>query len=771
MLGPAGSSGAANEVVDLLEDPRRGLLRRLAAGEPTPALLAYLVATLEARAPGLIASVLLVEQGRLKYGAAPNLPEGYNRAADNHPIGEGFGACGTSAFRRTMVIVEDTQIDPLWRNYREIARRYGLGACWSLPIKDPAGEVMGTIALYSHKPRRPRPDELALIEEFGELGAVVLQRHRRNQALDERDRRFRELVEDVDAVVWEAPANLARFDRVSTRVEQMFGHPQARWLEPGFWQSVLHPDDRAAVLERHKQAPLASDNYELHYRVCKPDGAVVWVRESVRVQRDVEARPQRLRGVMVDISRQREAEEVRERLEHHLRTGTRAAAGDGAAAADGIVQDAAPAGLVGVLDEARFRLLAEAASTLGSSLDIEQLAHSTARLSVRELADACLVFLTEEDGALTCAALAHRDPSNPVTTGDFERLLSQPGGVPFGVARLLTGDAEPPRLTFTNLGPDDFTPGAARPELLRLVRRLGVASAETLPLRVHERALGAIVLLSVTPGGLPASDLHVAELLAKRAALALENARLYHDARLAIAQREEFLSVAAHELKTPLASLQLTLETMRLSLQGDGQAQGGADGHVEAEFLRGRVRAGERQAARLGRLIHDLLDVSVIQAGRLHLHREATDLAAAVAAVVARMREDVARKQIDVTVHAPTPVVGAWDPLRLDQVITNLLSNAIKYGEERPVHVTVGGTDELAVLHVDDAGMGMSNELLARIFKPFERGVSAGHFGGLGLGLFITSQIVRAHQGTIAVRSAPGEGTSFRVELPRRATA
>jgi signal transduction histidine kinase len=99
----------------------------------------------------------------------------------------------------------------------------------------------------------------------------------------------------------------------------------------------------------------------------------------------------------------------------------------------------------------------------------------------------------------------------------------------------------------------------------------------------------------------------------------------------------------------------------------------------------------------------------------------------------------------------------------------NLLSNAIKYGDDHPIHVTVDGRDGTATLQIDDAGMGMSSELVERLFKPFERGVSAGHYGGLGLGLYITSQIVRAHQGTIAVRSAPGAGSSFRVELPRRA--
>src|SRR5687767_4600248 len=163
MVGPAGVRGERVAGVTRTDDPQREVLRRMAAGEPLARTLEYLVRALEARAPGLIGSVLIVDRGRLKYGAAPGLAEGYNRAADNHPIGEGFGACGTAAHRRQMVIVEDIQTDPLWRNYREIARRYSLGACWSNPIFDSAGEVIGTLALYHHQPRRPRPDEIALV--------------------------------------------------------------------------------------------------------------------------------------------------------------------------------------------------------------------------------------------------------------------------------------------------------------------------------------------------------------------------------------------------------------------------------------------------------------------------------------------------------------------------------------------------------------------------------------------------------------------------------
>jgi PAS domain S-box-containing protein len=762
MLGRAGIPEDVGVGDPVPVEPRRELLRRLASGEPLAAVLKQIVLAIEARVPGITASVQLLEQGRLKHGAAPGLPEAYNRAADNHPIGEGFGSCGTAAYRRTMVVVEDTQIDPLWKGYRELARRYGIGACWSKPLLDPAGEVLGTIALYYHQPRRPHRDELVLIEEFAALTTVVLYQHRQANALAERDRRFRELVEDIDGVVWEANSDLSRFERVSPRAERLFGHPLERWLEPGFWQSVVHPEDRPATVRHQQQALLSTDRCQLEYRVLKPGGAVVWVRNTIRVQWDGEGRPRQLRGVMVDISAQREAEQAHAELEQRLRgpaaPPTRTTAREAPAAASRTPRSSpTPAREPSVQDSAaRLRVLADAATTLGSSLDVERLPHDIAALSVRELADACLVFTRDRDGTVTCAALAHRDPTNPVTAKDFDRLLRQPGGMPFGLSGLGSGHVQP---TFMGLSPDSFAPGAARPQLLQLVRRMGVASALTLPLQAPDRILGAVVFLAVARTGPTPEQRETAELLVSRAALALANAHLYHEAQLAIAQREEFLSVAAHELKTPLASLQLTLQTMAMVLDLE---------KCDTEFLRGRVRAGERQAGRLGRLIHDLLDVSVMYGDHLQLEREPTDLTERVEAALVRMKGVFARKHVDVTLHAGSPVLGEWDPRRLDQMITNLLSNAMKYGNQRPVHITVRDTDRGASLQIDDAGMGMSGDVLERLFRPFERGVSAGHYGGLGLGLYITSQIVRAHQGTIAVRSVPGAGSSFRVELPRR---
>ena len=148
---------------DLDRERQAKLLRDLAAGVPLSQVLDNLVRALEGRTPDMAASVMLVEGGQLRHGAAPGLPEGYNRSADNHPIGEGFGSCGTAVHRRQLVVVEDISQDPLWKNYWEIARRYQLGACWSMPIIGSLDVVLGTLALYHRAaaPTQPGRDHLA----------------------------------------------------------------------------------------------------------------------------------------------------------------------------------------------------------------------------------------------------------------------------------------------------------------------------------------------------------------------------------------------------------------------------------------------------------------------------------------------------------------------------------------------------------------------------------------------------------------------------------
>ncbi len=224
--------------------------------------------------------------------------------------------------------------------------------------------------------------------------------------------------------------------------------------------------------------------------------------------------------------------------------------------------------------------------------------------------------------------------------------------------------------------------------------------------------------------------------------------------------RDEFLSVASHELKTPITSLQLQLDMLLRS------ATHGESGPALQALVRKRVEATLRPVARLQQLVATLLDVSRIRAGRLDLQHEAVDLAALVQEVATRAQEDAALARCPLHVAVDGPLEGHWDRMRLEQVITNLLSNAFKYGAQRPVEVCVTREEGHARLTVTDHGIGIASEDHERIFQRYERAVSERHYGGFGLGLWIVRQILESLRGDIHVESQQGQGATFIVRLP-----
>jgi PAS domain S-box-containing protein len=228
----------------------------------------------------------------------------------------------------------------------------------------------------------------------------------------------------------------------------------------------------------------------------------------------------------------------------------------------------------------------------------------------------------------------------------------------------------------------------------------------------------------------------------------------------AVRVRDEFLSIASHELRTPITALQLQLDSVARSLERRAQE------HLASGRLGSSTADAQAQVVRLHELVERLLDISRFAEGRFTLDREDVDLVELVQHVVDAMREPARHAGCELSFQPCPPLHGSWDRVRVGQVVTNLISNGIKFGSRRPVEVSVAASGAAARLSVTDHGVGIDPQYQRRIFGRFERAVSPRNFGGLGLGLWVAKEIVDAHGGTISVDSAPGQGATFVVMLP-----
>ncbi|KKQ14801.1 MAG: Sensory box histidine kinase [Candidatus Daviesbacteria bacterium GW2011_GWA1_36_8] len=224
--------------------------------------------------------------------------------------------------------------------------------------------------------------------------------------------------------------------------------------------------------------------------------------------------------------------------------------------------------------------------------------------------------------------------------------------------------------------------------------------------------------------------------------------------------RDEFLSMASHELKTPLTSMLLQIQSALHNIKNVSLA------NFSVANLLKMLESVETQTERLSKMINDLLNVSLITTGKLELEKENFDLSKTVREVVNRFVEKLEKEGYTLSLEADKEILGNWDKLRIEQVITNLLTNAIKYGDKKPIEVRVINFNKSGKIHVKDQGIGIPAELQKKIFEKFERAVTSSQFQGSGLGLYITNQIVKAHNGKVHLKSREGKGSTFIVELP-----
>ena len=404
----------------------------------------------------------------------------------------------------------------------------------------------------------------------------------------------------------------------------------------------------------------------------------------------------------------------------------------------------------------RAAFLADASALLAGSTEYRPTLESLAFLVVPRFADWCAVEIAPEVAALE-PVIAHVDPAKVELARRLQRRFPRREDDKGGVTEVLrTGQ---PRLV-PEVTDELLVASARDAEHLQVLRDLRVRSAMIVPLQARGRTLGAITFVAAESGRrYGEQDLSVAKDLAHRAALAIDNARLLDEARQAAQARDDFLSIASHELRNPLNALQLVVTGMTRTVAARPE-------QVSVDWLDGRLARVSAQVTRLVGLVERLLDVSRLSAGPVVLEPEPLDLAALVRDVAERHREQIASGQLRLA--ADEPVIGEWDRLRLEHVLSNLLSNAVKYGEGKPIDLEVRDLGERARIVVQDHGIGIVPELRGRIFERFQRGTVGRRYDGFGLGLWIARRAVEASGGTLRVESEPGEGARFEVELPKR---
>ncbi|MBK9711023.1 MAG: PAS domain S-box protein [Kouleothrix sp.] len=597
------------------------------------------------------------------------------------------------------------------------------------PVESPVARVLreGVVAgLANHTllisrggEEIPIDDSAAPIrDEQGQVAGVVLvfraiaERRRAEEALRASEQRARALADAMPQAVWTARPT-GEIDHYNQRWYDYTGATPEQTMGWG-WQAALHPDDVQRCVDGWAESVRTGAPYEIEYRWRRADGTYRWHLGRALPVRGGDGRIVFWVGTGTDIDDQRRA-----------------------------------------ADQQRF--LVSAGTLLAGTLDYTTTMERMAQLAVPAVADWCTVDMLDEQGVLQLLAISHVDPDKARWARELRERYPIDLAAPAGAPQVLrTGRPE----IYPEISDALLEAVAHDAEELRLLQAVGYRSAMVLPLQVRGRAIGALTLVATESGRrYGPEDLALAEELAARAAIAIDNAQLYREAQEAIRARDQFLSIASHELKTPLTSLMGYVDLL--------WRRASRDGSLAERDLRALRIAGE-QAGRLNRLVGALLDLSRIESGQLSIERGALDLGA-----LARRLVEEGQQMIDQHALAfdgtDEPLVVVGDELRLEQVLQNLIQNAIKYSPSGgQVSVRAERRDDTACVSVRDHGIGIPATALPRLFSRFYRAPNAEEqqISGMGIGLFVVKEIVHLHGGEITVDSHEGHGSLFTVCLP-----
>jgi PAS domain S-box-containing protein len=538
----------------------------------------------------------------------------------------------------------------------------------------------------------------------------VTDRKRAEAEVREQERRFRQLADAMPQIVWTTRPD-GTIDYLNRRWTEFTGLPETLGNEG--WKQILHPDDAPPAQQRWEACLQSGAPFEMEIRLMERRRQEYrWHLIRTVAVHDEAGQVARWFGTSTDIHAQKRAGES-------------------------------------------SRFLAEASAALASVVDYESTLQKVARLAVPYFADWSAVDVVD-GGSLRRLAVAHQDAAKIDLVHELMREYPpDPQSSVGAFAVLRTGKPE----IISEIADELLVQSTKDARHLRLIRSLGLKSYICVPLVVSGTSLGVLTFATAESGRrYTDADLSLALDLAHRAAVAVENTRLYQALREADRRKDEFLATLAHELRNPLAPIRNSLQILKMA-------------RVDAATAQQTREMMERQVHHLVRLVDDLLDVSRVMRGKIELRKEAVELATVFARAVetAKPLIEVQGHQLDVSVPQESLLLDA-DPVRLAQVIGNLLTNSAKYTESSGhIWLTAWRDGAQAVLSVRDTGIGIAPDMLPHVFELF---VQADHAstkaqGGLGIGLTLVKNLVEMHKGTVEARSEGlGKGSEFLVRLP-----
>jgi PAS domain S-box-containing protein len=607
-------------------------------------------------------------------------------------------------------------------------------ALLSIALSSAAVQYLFSLPAYAQRFSSSNVVQLTVIDTFMILLSWIISAHRaeaarlrdaRGQDLQEmatrieaERRRLADIVSSVPGVVWEAQGNpetgSQRIDYVSEHVTRMLGYSVEEWLStPNFWLTIVHAEDREAAANHAREHFAAGGFRTDSFRWMTKDGRAIWVESHSMVVKDDAGKAVGMRGVTLDMTARRRAEES-------------------------------------------LRFLARVSELVTSSLDANTTLEIAAEAALPILGELCVIDVAE-GAAIRRAAARHVDPSLQDAARQLKSYSPQ-FDLPYGPPAVIR-ISEPEIVN--ELPPEELAKRGANEAYRDLIRRLGTQSYMVVPLIARAGTIGAVTVSSSRKNRYDTADLELAELFARRVALALENAQLHTAAVEANRAKDEFLATVSHELRTPMTA---TLGWVRMLTLGS----------LDQETMQLAMDSIDRSTKAQARLIEDILDVSSIISGKFRLDVAPVDLGAVITNSIETLRPAATAKQIEIDVALDVTPLVQGDVNRLQQVVWNLLSNAIKF-VPRGGHIAVQltHTENAARIVVSDDGPGIDPAFLPHVFERFRQadsGSGRAH-SGLGLGLAIVRHLAELHGGSATVESGgKGQGARFTVELPLDAT-